>query len=84
MNKIFKNIIKKMQKVIYNQIKANKVFSRYIPNKFFSTLIVPEISNGKIHSSSLNITTAASQLDKDVNTIFHSIILKDSYFSLWI
>ena len=35
-------------------------------NKHFSTLIVPEILNGKIHQSILNLTTAASQLDKDV------------------
>jgi hypothetical protein len=37
------------------------------PKFNFSTLIVPEISNNKIHSSSFNLVTAAKQLDDDVN-----------------
>ncbi len=32
----------------------------------FSTLIVPEIINNKIHASTLNLVTAAKQLDDDV------------------
>jgi len=39
---------------------------RNLLHKNFSTLIIPEISNGKIHSSVLNLTNAASQLDDDV------------------
>ncbi len=40
-----------------------KTFSRFN----FSTLIVPEIVNNKIHSSTFNLITAAKQLDDDVN-----------------
>ncbi len=42
-----------------------------IMQKNFSTLIIPEISNGKVHTSVLNLTKAATQLDKDVYIIFY-------------
>ena len=52
-----------MQKLFIGFLKNNRV---NLLNKNFSTLIVPEIFNGKIHSSVLNLTKAAAQLDKDV------------------
>ena len=48
----------------------NNTKGKIISNKTtknFSTLIIPEISNGKIHSSIFNLTKAASELDTDVN-----------------
>ena len=52
-----------MQKLFVGALRNNRL---NILHKNFSTLIIPEISNGKIHSSILNLTKAASQLDKDV------------------
>jgi hypothetical protein len=57
-----------MQKLFVGTLRNN----RNLLHKNFSTLIVPEISNGKIHSSVLNLTKAASQLDNDVyKTLYH-------------
>ncbi len=69
-----------MQKLFYEGLKNNIVKSRNLLSKNFSTLIVPEISNGKIHGSILNLTKAATQLDNDV--IFYFKFL-DSYSYLW-
>ena len=55
-----------MQKLFVGSIKSNKLNLNNFINKNFATLIVPEILNGKIHASILNLTKAASQLDKDV------------------
>ncbi len=57
-------------KKISSSFKLNK-FTTKLTTKFtnsfkfnFSTLIVPQINNGKIHSSILNMTTAANQLSQ--------------------
>jgi len=56
-----------MQKLFIGSLKQNrKNLKNLIIKKNFSTLIIPEISNGKIHSSVLNLTKAASHLDNDV------------------
>ncbi len=57
-----------MQKLFAGALRTNKL---NFLHKNFSTLIIPEISNGKIHPSVLNLTKAASQLDKDVFIIFY-------------
>ena len=59
-----------MQKLFSKNIKLNKNYTNICKSKF-STLIVPEIIEGKIHSSVLNLTTAATQLDKDVKLFFN-------------
>jgi electron transfer flavoprotein alpha subunit len=54
---------------------AYKKFSTdFIKNQFsnFSTLIVPQILNKKIHPSIYHLTTAASQLDNDVHVLLYS------------
>lgn len=56
-----------MQKFFLAAIKQTRYNINYRIQRNFSTLIIPEISNGKINSSVLNLTKAASQLDKDVN-----------------
>jgi hypothetical protein len=70
---------------LYNKNIMNKTIGKTIcnkANKNFSTLIIPEISNGKIHSSIFNLTKAASELDNDVKIKIVKIIL--NYFSLFL
>lgn len=51
-----------MHKLFIGNLRNN----RNLLHKNFSTLIIPEINNGKIHSSVLNLAKAATQLDDDV------------------
>ena len=37
------------------------------PIRKFSTLIIPEIINNKLHPSIYNLVTAANNIDEDVN-----------------
>lgn len=60
-----------MQKLFVGALRSNRVS---LLHKNFSTLVIPEISNGKIHPSVLNLTKAASQLDKDVLIILCLLI----------
>ena len=65
-----------------NCLKVNlrKNFIKIYKNKFqflntnfnFSTLIVPQIVNKKLHPSVYNLVTAASQLDNDVHVLLYS------------
>lgn len=52
-----------------NYKNRNLIFRGVFNNKMnFSTLILPEISNGKIHPSVLNLAKAAKEIDDDVNS----------------
>ena len=44
-----------------------KLFFKKISNRNFSTLIIPEIVNNKLHPSIYNLVTAAKNLDEDVS-----------------
>lgn len=56
----------------------NKFITKYSRNIFntnksyFSTLIVPQINSQIIHQNIHNLSTAASQLDKDIHVILYS------------
>jgi len=65
-----------MQKYFLGTIKQTKYNINNLLQRNFSTLIIPEISNGKINSSVLNLTKAASQLDKDVMKFLIIFILR--------
>lgn len=61
-----KTILKNLSNKSFKSLGFNTI-SKY--NKNFSTLIVPEISNGKIHPSVLNLAKAASELDSDIHLL---------------
>jgi electron transfer flavoprotein alpha subunit len=60
-----------MMNSLTNQLQRK---SRFFVKSFknFSTLIVPQIVNKKLHPSVTHLTTAASQLDKDVHVLLYS------------
>ena len=71
--------------MLKNIFKLNKLSFKNYKIKHFSTLIIPEIVENKVHQSVNNINTAANQLDDDVIIIIkfktHILLYGDKDFS---
>jgi electron transfer flavoprotein alpha subunit len=48
-----------------------KFSNKFSFKRSFSTLIVPQIANNKLHQSALNLVTAASHIDKDIHILLY-------------